>query len=137
MDIPVFGWFFRKTTDTLTERTELIIMITPRVMRNADESRVVTDDFRRKLSTVAGEIERMRRGPAKDLPQPKIVVPEKESRLAPEALPESGPRLSRSAAQADDVPVVPARGGPEAAEPAEKPGAMKTIVKFLTFGLVR
>lgn len=89
MDIPVLGWFFRKTTDTLTERTELIILITPHVIRNEGEARSVTDEFRRKLSTVAGEIERMRRGAAKDeLPPPKA-VPDRESRTTPDLGPEN------------------------------------------------
>jgi general secretion pathway protein D len=89
MDIPVFGWFFRNTTDTLTERTELIIVITPHVIRNEEEVRSVTEEFRRKLSTVAAEIERMRRGGAKDdLPPPKA-VPDRESRTAPELAPEN------------------------------------------------
>jgi general secretion pathway protein D len=137
MDIPVFGWFFRKTTDTLTERTELIIMITPRVIRNRNESLIATDDFRRKLSTVAGEIERMRRGPAKDdLPPPKVVIPEPESRLSPDALPENAPRLSSSSAQTD-ARDVPSESAASITAPDKQSGPMKTVVKYLTFGLVR
>jgi general secretion pathway protein D len=105
MDIPVFGWFFRKTTDTLTERTELIILITPRVIRDVDESRRVTDEFREKLRTVAGEIERMRRGGARDdLPPPKVepLAPEKESRVIPEIIgPENSAAGGREAAIAE------------------------------------
>ncbi len=90
MDIPVLGWFFRKTTDTLTEQTELIILITPHVIRNEGEARSVTDEFRRKLSTVAGEIERMKRGAAKDeLPPPRVFGPDRESRATPELAPEN------------------------------------------------
>jgi len=133
MDIPVFGWFFRKTTDTLTERTELIIMITPRVIRNNAESVIVTDDFRRKLSTVAGEIERMRRGPAKvDLPPPRMVVPDEESRVAPETLPE-GTRFSHTSLQeADPFFDKPA----PRSDPASEPSAVRKVFRFLTFGLV-
>ena len=134
MDIPVFGWFFRKTTDTLTERTELIIMITPRVIRNNAESLTVTDDFRRKLGTVAGEIERMRRAPARDdLPPPKV-VPDKESRATPQDAPNAGPRLGQNQIPAPDDFADPMAAE---AEPPQKPGPMKTAIKFLTFGLVR
>jgi general secretion pathway protein D len=141
MDIPVLGWFFRKTTDTLTERTELIIMITPRVIRNNQESLAITDEFRRKLSTVAGEIERMRRGPAKDdqLP-PKVVVPGEESRLTPDQLPQGtklpeGTKFSRTSQVSTDPLDVdsPAPDTPS----AETRSTMKKVARFLTFGLVK
>ena len=44
MDIPVFGRLFRTETDN-TDRTELIVLITPYVIRNRDEAREVTGDF--------------------------------------------------------------------------------------------
>ncbi|MGH7766000.1 MAG: SPOR domain-containing protein, partial [Candidatus Binatia bacterium] len=105
-NIPVFGWFFKSTTDTLTERTELFIVITPRVIRDMDESRRVTDEFREKLRTVAGEIERMRRGGARDdLPPPKVEplppAPEPESKAAPEIVPENSSFDGREAANAE------------------------------------
>jgi general secretion pathway protein D len=134
MDIPVLGWFFRTTNDNLNERTELFIMITPRVIRNQNESRIVTDDFRRKLSTVAGEIERMRRGAARDdLPPPKV-IPDKESKAAPQGAPNAGPRLGQNQIPTPDAGAEPM---PAEAEPPEKPGPVKTAIKFLTFGLVR
>ncbi len=133
MDIPVFGWFFRNTSETLTERTELIIIITPHVIRNLEESRKVTDEFRDKLSTVAGEIERMRRGAAKDdMSPPKLVDPERESRATPEIAPEnsaagaprgSGPERNAAAPISANVEAPPS------------PGAWKSVVKFLSFGL--
>src|SRR5918996_1434827 len=60
MDIPVIGRFFGATTDS-TDRTELIMLITPHVIRNRDESRQVTEDFKKSLSTVRNELERMTR----------------------------------------------------------------------------
>jgi len=133
MDIPVFGWFFRNTSETLTERTELIIIITPHVIRNLEESRRVTDEFRGKLSTVAGEIERMRRGAAKDdMSPPKLADPERESRATPKIAPEnsatgaprgSGPERNAAAPISVNVEAPPS------------PGAWKTVVKFLSFGL--
>jgi len=44
MDIPVLGVAFRSDHDS-TMRTELIILITPYVIRNREEAREVTDDF--------------------------------------------------------------------------------------------
>ena len=60
MDIPVIGRFFGSTNDS-TDRTELIMLITPHVIRNRDESRQVTEDFKKSLSTVRNELERMAR----------------------------------------------------------------------------
>jgi general secretion pathway protein D len=60
MDIPVFGRFFGTTNDTL-DRTELIMLITPHVVRNRDEARSVTEDFKKSLSSVRNELERMGR----------------------------------------------------------------------------
>jgi hypothetical protein len=128
----VFGLSFHKTTETLTERTELIIIIMPHVIRDVEESRKVTDEFRKKLSTVAGEIEKMRRGGAKDdLPPPKVepLAPDKESRAVPQVGPES------SAAGKSDQNATGAVPAPINVAAPPSPGAWKTIVKFLSFGL--
>jgi general secretion pathway protein D len=50
--IPVIGKAFGQMTKN-GSRTELLVMITPRVVRNSDEARDVTDEFRRKLRLVA------------------------------------------------------------------------------------
>jgi general secretion pathway protein D len=47
-DIPILGNAFKGKTDTIT-RTELIIFIRPRVVRNIREARQVNDEFRRRL----------------------------------------------------------------------------------------
>lgn len=48
-DIPVLGALFRDTNDK-DIRTELIVIITPRVVRNSEEARRVTDEYRGRLS---------------------------------------------------------------------------------------
>jgi cell division septation protein DedD len=60
MDIPVIGRFFGSTND-FSIRTELIMLITPHVIRNRDVSRQITEDFKKSLSTVRNELERMAR----------------------------------------------------------------------------
>ena len=60
MDIPVLGRFFGSTSDSI-RRTELVMLITPRVIRNSGEGRSVTEDFKKSLSTVRNELERMTR----------------------------------------------------------------------------
>jgi general secretion pathway protein D len=48
MDIPVLGRAFRSETDSV-RRTELLITITPFVIRNREEARQVTDDFSARI----------------------------------------------------------------------------------------
>ena len=48
-DLPLIGSAFRDRTDTIN-RTELIIFIRPRVVRDVAEARRVTEEFRRQLS---------------------------------------------------------------------------------------
>jgi general secretion pathway protein D len=60
MDIPVIGRFFGATSDVLN-RTELIMLITPHVIRNRDEAKRITEDFKKSLSTLRNELERMAR----------------------------------------------------------------------------
>jgi general secretion pathway protein D len=48
-DVPILGNLFKNKTDKIS-RTELIIFIRPRVIRNIQESRDVTAEFRSKLN---------------------------------------------------------------------------------------
>ncbi len=100
MDIPVVGRFFRTTTDT-TERTELIMMITPRVIRNRDDTRVVTADFKAGLEKVRAELERAAHDRAKLLPPrplPPLPDPNKyyqyDQQQPVPSTPTPGPRAS-------------------------------------------
>lgn len=47
-DIPGLGALFRRADD-LEGRTELLVLITPRVVRDLREARAVTEEFRRRL----------------------------------------------------------------------------------------
>src|SRR5919106_1820688 len=102
MDIPVIGRFFGSTND-FSIRTELIMLITPHVIRNRDVSRQITEDFKKSLSTVRNELERMARereklqqrpleerpalpGPSGD-PAPAPVLPGTAPAPAPSAAP--------------------------------------------------
>jgi len=48
-DVPLLGEFFRSKGDDLG-RSELLILITPRVIRDANEARRITGEFRERLS---------------------------------------------------------------------------------------
>jgi general secretion pathway protein D len=50
-DIPVFGSLFG-TTNNNKNKTELVILITPRVVQNEQNARDVTEEFKRKLTGI-------------------------------------------------------------------------------------
>lgn len=50
--IPVLGSLFGNTTQTM-ERTELIVLITPRVVENTQDAIQVTDEIKRKMKQIA------------------------------------------------------------------------------------
>ena len=54
MDVPVLGRLFRAESDEV-DRTELVILITPYVVRNREEARSVTEEFQRKVDGVLHE----------------------------------------------------------------------------------
>lgn len=70
MNIPVLGRLFRNTSDE-TRRTELIMLITPHVIRNRTEAAAVTEEFKSKLSTLRDDLERMRLERERDLEKMK------------------------------------------------------------------
>jgi cell division septation protein DedD len=76
MDIPVLGRFFGTTADHST-RTELVILITPHVIRNLNESRSVTQELKNKLSDVKSELDRVARERAQRQPPPDKIQPPK------------------------------------------------------------
>ncbi|HEY8515016.1 MAG TPA: type II secretion system secretin GspD [Candidatus Binatia bacterium] len=57
MDIPVIGRMFRFDDDSV-RRVELIVLLTPHVIRNRSESLLVTEEYKDRLWDVVDEIER-------------------------------------------------------------------------------
>lgn len=60
MDIPVVGRLFGTTAERI-DRTELIMLITPHVIRNREQAQQITEDFKKSLATVRNELERIAR----------------------------------------------------------------------------
>jgi general secretion pathway protein D len=56
MDIPVLGQLFRNRSDE-SDRTELIILITPYVVRDRSEARSVTDEFKSRVDDLLRELQ--------------------------------------------------------------------------------
>ncbi|HYB98062.1 MAG TPA: type II secretion system secretin GspD [Candidatus Limnocylindrales bacterium] len=57
MDVPVLGQLFR-SDNTNRRRTELIILITPFVVRDREEAQSVTEEFRRRVDRVLEDVEK-------------------------------------------------------------------------------
>ncbi len=54
-DVPLLGALFRKKTDRF-EKTELLVLITPQVIRNGAEARSVTNELRQRIQKADGLI---------------------------------------------------------------------------------
>ena len=112
MDIPVLGRLFRNTTDN-TRRTELIMLITPHVIRNRSEGTAVTEELKSKLSTLRNDLERMRLDRERDLEKMKRDWQEQQKPVAPAPAnqpPSEPPSPSPSSSPArPEPPVVPLR----------------------------
>ena len=65
-DIPLLGNAFRQKSESLS-RTELIIFIRPRVIRDLVEARQVTEEFRKQLSVQAPRVRRDDPTPGEEL----------------------------------------------------------------------
>jgi general secretion pathway protein D len=52
-DIPILGNLFKTTAD-IKRRTELLVLLTPRVVRNSGDARTITEDLRKRLRAVQG-----------------------------------------------------------------------------------
>ncbi len=97
MDIPVLGNLFRRTANT-KRRVELIVLITPFVVRDRDEARSVTEDFRRRVDGVLKDVELIE---ARDPASHTLIIE------AP-----SGPTTPPPPPASKRPPVPPPNGGP-------------------------
>lgn len=83
-EIPILGNLF-KTTDDRVQRTELLVLLTPRVVRDTQDARDVTNELRRRLPALA-PLELSVRHP--QMPVPPRKAPQQQE---PEALPQPQP----------------------------------------------
>jgi cell division septation protein DedD len=75
MDVPVIGRFFGTTSDTI-RRTELIMLITPNVIRNRQEGAAVSEEFKSKVLGLRSELERLKKERERELEKLRKVPPE-------------------------------------------------------------
>ncbi|MGH6879774.1 MAG: type II secretion system protein GspD, partial [Hypericibacter sp.] len=60
-DIPLLGNLFKTTSDK-DDRTELLILLTPHVIRNSQDARVLTEELRRRIPSVTTLENRLKAG---------------------------------------------------------------------------
>lgn len=60
--LPLIGGLFGKTSES-NRRTELVVLITPRVVRSADDARLLTDEYRMRMSSLRLRAEQMLAAP--------------------------------------------------------------------------
>jgi general secretion pathway protein D len=116
-DIPIVGQAFRTNTGT-TERTELLVLITPYVIGNDYEARAITDAFRSQLGPWAATGRPlMLSPPLVGQPAPSGAIPAPLE--APQALPGVGgvPDAPASPASPAPVPAAPSGSAPAPAAP--------------------
>lgn len=65
-DVPILKNAFRQKTNGVS-RTELIIFIRPRVVRDMDEARNITEEFRSQLEILAPRVRRVDPTPGQEL----------------------------------------------------------------------
>ncbi len=114
-DIPVIGQAFRTNTST-TERTELLVLITPYVIGNDYEARAITDAFRSQLGAWAAT-GRPLTPPAPQVPSGAAPAPVEAPQALPggASVPAAAPATSTSPGP---VPVAPSGSVPDAWCPA-------------------
>jgi general secretion pathway protein D len=73
-DIPLFGYLFR-FTERLVEKTELLLLITPRVIGTAVDAARITNEMRNATPEIDDALKRAPRQPATSPPPPFRPVP--------------------------------------------------------------
>jgi len=68
--IPILGLLFGKTTNSF-DRTELVILITPRVVASPEEGRRITEEMRQRTPEVEQSIKERDKPPLAQPPQPR------------------------------------------------------------------
>jgi general secretion pathway protein D len=85
--IPIVGWIFGSRDDTIS-RTELLIFITPRVIRSVEEGIQLSRDFEERVAQLKarmGETQgiRLKVQPVLPVPDPTSGIPPAKSPLQP------------------------------------------------------
>jgi len=75
MNIPVLGRLFRVESEQV-DRTELLVLITPHVIRDRDEARSITEEFESRIQNLKGMLDRVERQKSKSPTSAAPAAPE-------------------------------------------------------------
>lgn len=121
--IPILGALFRSTS-VETNRTELLVLITPRVVSNQAEARMVTEDIRQRMSRVARFIrEKKELGYGVNRATPPTPAPGTNSSAPSSSVmnsPAAAGRATPAAAKVDAVTVSPTPAAAMATSPQRR-----------------
>jgi general secretion pathway protein D len=111
-DIPVLGNLFRSTNNQ-NQRTELIVFITPRVIRNADDARGISEELRSRMRAAQPSAEASPATPLqRELPtMPPPASPPREAPPPPTAAPRPLTTSSTAAPPTEAAPAAAGLGG--------------------------
>jgi general secretion pathway protein D len=73
-DIPLFGYLFR-FTERIVDKTELLLLITPRVVGTAADAARITNQMRRATPEIDDALKRAPRQPSSTPPAPPRPIP--------------------------------------------------------------
>lgn len=73
-NIPILGALFGAQNKSKT-RNELVVLITPRVINNAEDAADITHDYRSRVDELRREIEGLRKKPATAASEPRLEAP--------------------------------------------------------------
>ena len=63
-DVPILGALFGRTSES-KRRTELVVLITPRAVKNSGDARLLTDEYRKRMNSLRQRAEQTLAMPAK------------------------------------------------------------------------
>jgi general secretion pathway protein D len=76
--IPILGYLFGTTTEAI-RKTELLMLVTPRVVQDAGEAQSLSDELRRRTPELRREIERSAPPPPARTPGPGSALPDSQA----------------------------------------------------------
>ncbi|PYM20512.1 MAG: type II secretion system protein GspD [Candidatus Rokuibacteriota bacterium] len=117
-NIPILGWFF-KSKDVSVQKTELLLVITPRVIGTALDAARITDEMRKTTPELNEAIRSAPRSPRSGVPPLDVPLPLPAPEMTP-AVPVGVAPVTPSVAPPpiEPVPVTPAPVAPPPLTPA-------------------
>lgn len=83
-NVPILGALFGRTEETVV-RTELLVLLTPRVAGSQGDARAITDELRRRMRDLDPLIDRVNR--TRSLNTTQRIIPPAENAVAPKIIP--------------------------------------------------